>query len=131
MSENLKRLRLLHNISQKELADCIGTTKSNISKYECGRLFPTKDISIKLAHYFNLDSKYFYDDYFNFIDNFPKILCNLIEMNSDLRKNKLCNLLNISKGTLYRYLYKNEIPSRKIYELIKIKLGKFDTIPLK
>lgn len=121
----------MHNISQKELADCIGTTKSNISKYECGRLFPTKDISIKLAHYFNLDSKYFYDDYFNFIDNFPKILCNLIEMNSDLRKNKLCNLLNISKGTLYRYLYKNEIPSRKIYELIKIKLGKFDTIPLK
>lgn len=113
----------MHNISQQELADCIRTTKSNISKYECGRLFPTKDISIKLAHYFNLDSKYFYDDYFKFIDNFPKQLYNLLELNSEFKKSKFCKLLNISKRTLYRYFYKNEIPSRKIYELIKIKLG--------
>lgn len=63
ISENLIRLRKLNNLTQKELSLIIGISKSSISKYERGELFPTKEQSIKLASYFNINSKYFYDPY--------------------------------------------------------------------
>lgn len=110
ISENLKRLRLLHNISQQELADCIGTTKSHISKYECGRLFPTKEFSLKLSAFFKLDMKYFYDEYLTAMDTFHDDLIKTITI-SGLSKNKFSKQFDISK----RYICRHELPSRKNY----------------
>lgn len=105
-------------MSQDDVAEALNITKSSISKYECGTLYPTKDISIELAKLFKLDAKYFFDDYLTAMDNFHEILFNLLNK-SDVSKNKLCTYLGISKRTLYRYTYQNELPSRSVY--IKLK----------
>lgn len=115
IAENLIRLRKLHNVTQRDLSLATNIGKSNISKYERGELFPTKENSIKLASFFNVGSKYFYDSYLESIDNFQQYLSTLLNKNIHISKNKLCKLLGISKRTLYRYYYQNDIPSRNIY----------------
>lgn len=105
-------------MTQEDIAIAVGTTKSNISKYECGRLYPSKEDSIKLAKLFKLNSKYFFDDYLSAMDNFNKTLFDLLNK-SNVSKNKLCADLGVSKRTLYRYTYQNELPSRKIYTNFK------------
>jgi len=120
IAENLIRLRKLNNLTQKDVSIGTNIGKSNISKYERSELFPTKENSIKLAIFFNLDTKYFYDGYLENIDNFPRYLENLINKDTNLNKNQFCELLDISKRTLYRYLYKHEIPSRNTF--LKFKL---------
>lgn len=115
IAENLIRLRKLRNVTQRDLSLAINISKSNISKYERGELFPTKENSIKLANFFNIGSKYFYDGYLESIDNFQQYLSTLLNKNIHISKNKLCKLLGISKRTLYRYYYQNDIPSRNIY----------------
>lgn len=116
IAENLIRLRKSHNVTQKKLSFGTNISKTNISKYERGELFPTKEISIKLATFFNIRSKYFYDPYLESIDNFQIYLSTLLNKNIHISNNKLCKLLGISKRTLYRYYYKNDIPSRSVFE---------------
>lgn len=115
IAENLIRLRKLNNLTQKELSCAVGIDKSNISKYERGELFPTKKASIILSDFFNLDTKYFYDDYFEKIDNFEEYLSDFLNGYSTISKNELCKLIGISKRTLYRYYYGNDVPSRNIF----------------
>ena len=115
ISEHLVKLRKLNSSTQLDLAAAIGISKCTISKYERGTLFPTKENSIKLAEFFKLDTKYFYDEYLQAIDNFPQYLLNLHNRNISISKNKLCKLLEISKRTLCRYYYKNDIPSRNVF----------------
>lgn len=106
-------------MSQDDVANAINTTKSNISKYECGKLYPNKKNSIQLATLFKLDSKYFFDEYFIAIESFHKNLYDLLDKSS-ISKNKLCSLIGISKRTLYRYIYNHELPTRKIYLKFKM-----------
>ncbi|WP_271812975.1 helix-turn-helix domain-containing protein [Clostridium beijerinckii] len=119
IAENLIRLRKLNNLTQKELSLIIGISKSSISKYERGELFPTKEQSMKLASYFNINSKYFFDLYLEFIDNFPQYLSTLLNKNIHINKNKLCKSFGISKRTLYRYCYQNNVPTRSVFEKMK------------
>lgn len=119
IAENLIRLRKLNNLTQKELSLTIGISKSGISKYELGELFPTKEQSIKLANYFNINSKYFYDPYLESMDNFNQYLSTLLNKNIHINKDKLCKSLGISKRTLYRYCHQNHIPTRSIFENMK------------
>ncbi|WP_169896774.1 transcriptional regulator [Clostridium chromiireducens] len=121
ISENLIRLRKLYNITQKDLSLATKINKSNISKYERGELFPTCENSKRLAIFFNIGSKYFFDSYLESIDNFQQYLSTLLYKNIHISKSKLCKLLGISKGTLYRYYYQNDIPSRNLF----IKIEKY------
>lgn len=111
------RLRKLNNLTQKKLSLFTGINKSNISKYERGELFPTKEISIILADFFNLDTKYFFDDYLENIDSFHEDLILLLN-NTKLSKNKICKILNISKRSLYRFYYRYDVPSRDMFSKI-------------
>ena len=54
----LKKLRLEKNLSQKALADCLGTTQQNISAYENGTCDPSIDWLIKFAQEFNVSIDY-------------------------------------------------------------------------
>lgn len=56
--ERLKALRLEKKISQKELAEKLGTAKSIISFYESGDRFPSYDVLIKIAYIFNTSTDF-------------------------------------------------------------------------
>lgn len=51
--EHLKSLRLSKNLTQKQLAECIGASERGIQNYELGQRKPTYDILIALAIFFN------------------------------------------------------------------------------
>lgn len=54
----LKQLRLSSGLTQKELAEKIGITKSVISYYELQERTPSPEILVKLASIFNVTTDY-------------------------------------------------------------------------
>ena len=55
---NLKNLRLKYKMTQKELADKIGVTKSVVSYYELQERSPSPEVLIKLSQIFNVTTDY-------------------------------------------------------------------------
>ena len=55
---NLKELRLKYKMTQKELADKIGVTKSVISYYELQERSPSPEVLIKLSGIFHVTTDY-------------------------------------------------------------------------
>ena len=51
---NLRSIRKQHGLSQQQLADVIGLSKSEICRYECGNRRPTQYVIKKLSIYFNI-----------------------------------------------------------------------------
>lgn len=56
--ENLKKLRIEHKISQKQLADVIGVSQQSINKYENHNVEPDISTLKSLANYFNTSIDY-------------------------------------------------------------------------
>lgn len=56
--KKLKALRIQSGLSQKQLADQIGVTKSVISYYELQERYPSPDVLIKLAGIFHVTTDY-------------------------------------------------------------------------
>lgn len=54
----LKSLRNSHNLTQKELGLRIGLSKAVVSKYENGMGYPTFDMLIQIADYFDVTTDY-------------------------------------------------------------------------
>lgn len=54
----LRELRLKSGLSQRELADKLGITKSMISYYELQERVPSPEILIKLAKFFHVTADY-------------------------------------------------------------------------
>ena len=54
----LKSLRMQKALSQEQLADRLGVTRSLINAYETSRRFPSLDMLIKLAYSFNVSTDY-------------------------------------------------------------------------
>lgn len=57
----LKNLRKEKNLTQQQLADRVGVTKSIISAYECGLRFPSRIILLKIAEQFRVSTDYLLD----------------------------------------------------------------------
>ena len=55
---NLKELRLKYKMTQKELADKIGVTKSVVSYYELQERSPSPEVLIKLSQIFNVTTDF-------------------------------------------------------------------------
>ena len=55
---NLKRLRMQEGLTQQQLADRIGVTKSVVSYYELQERHPSPDVLIKLAAVFHVSTDY-------------------------------------------------------------------------
>jgi DNA-binding XRE family transcriptional regulator len=51
---NIKQLRNRHRISQTDLGKFIGVTDGTISKLENGRNYPSMELAIKLADFFDV-----------------------------------------------------------------------------
>ncbi len=56
--ERLKELRKSNGLSQKQLADIIGTTNSSICDWERGRTEPPLETVVKIADYFEVSCDY-------------------------------------------------------------------------
>ncbi len=57
-SDQLKKLRKLNNITQKQLAKNIGASERGIQNYEMGIRKPTYDMLIAIADYFDVSIDY-------------------------------------------------------------------------
>lgn len=60
--DRLKEIRTSRNITQTQLADHLGLSKSIISAYENNIRSPSLDILIKIQEYFNVSISYFFDE---------------------------------------------------------------------
>ena len=54
----IKTLRIKKSITQEQLAERLGVTKSTISGYELGTRYPSIDMLIKLAQSFNVSTDF-------------------------------------------------------------------------
>ena len=57
LGEKIKQLRLDRNWRQDDLSQKIGIHQRNISKYETGKLIPSKQTLEKFAQAFNIDAQ--------------------------------------------------------------------------
>lgn len=58
LGEQIKRLRELKNINQKQLASMLGVSTSTVGMYEQNRRSPDKDMLLKIAEVFNVSIDY-------------------------------------------------------------------------
>lgn len=74
----IKFHRLEKGWSQMRLAKELGLSENQerylIKDYETRGLYPPKEMSMKLAEVFGLDMKYFYDEYYEFLEVAPDVL---------------------------------------------------------
>ena len=56
--ERLKELRINKKLSQKRLAEIMGTTNSSICDWECGRSEPCFEILTKIAIFFDVTTDF-------------------------------------------------------------------------
>lgn len=62
-SKKLKKLRIRKNLTQQELAEELGITQKQISRYEKGERNFKQDFLVKLSEYFNVPiSEFFSED---------------------------------------------------------------------
>lgn len=54
----LRELRKEKNLSQKQLAESIGTTFTNLSRWELGQFEPDFNTLIKISSFFNVTTDY-------------------------------------------------------------------------
>lgn len=55
---NLKMIRIRNGVKQKDLAEELGVTINTVSRWELGKVYPTKDKLIILADKFNVSVDY-------------------------------------------------------------------------
>ncbi|PPV17733.1 helix-turn-helix transcriptional regulator [Clostridium butyricum] len=95
----LKYCRKSENISQQTLADRIGIPSGNyIKQIENSELHPNREVSEKLAKYFKLETKYFFDPYLEDTDDCPNKLYSYRKSNNLLIK-EAAKIAGVSPGT--------------------------------
>ena len=61
LSENIRNLRKMFNISQVDLASSLGVTKQCVSNWENDNILPSIEMLVKLAKFFNVSTDYLLD----------------------------------------------------------------------
>ena len=73
-ADYLRYYRKLYNLSRRQLEVKANIPMNSIKSYEDKNIYPTKEVSIKLAQFFNLKTKYFYDPFYESNLNISNIL---------------------------------------------------------
>lgn len=76
IADYLRYYRKLHTLSRRQLEINAGISLNSIKKYEDKHIYPTKEVSRKLALYFNLSTKYFFDPFYEYEVNIVQALKN-------------------------------------------------------
>lgn len=58
LSERLRDLRIKRNLSQKELADCLGISPSIVSSYETGERLPSLEKLLAISDFYQCSTDY-------------------------------------------------------------------------
>ena len=114
----LKYHKTLKNISYNELSHIIGLTKRCFGKIEEGSIFPGRQASKKLASYFNLPTKYFYDPYLEETENIHIKLKDYREKNK-LKIKEAAKIINTHESNWSSWENEKYIPSRENYYKLK------------
>ena len=61
LSENIRNLRKIFNISQVDLASSLGVTKQYVSNWENDNILPSIEMLVKIAKFFNVSTDYLLD----------------------------------------------------------------------
>lgn len=61
LSENIRNLRKIFNISQVDLASSLGVTKQCVSNWENDNILPSIEMLVKIAKFFNVSTDYLLD----------------------------------------------------------------------
>lgn len=119
IGEHLKYHRLSANITQNQLAEIIGFSNGScIKDIEIGKKLPGREISKKLAEYFKLDTKYFYDPYLEDTDNLDLILKEY-RFKNNLTIKQAANKFNIAPSAWSTWENKTHFANRKLYTILK------------
>lgn len=115
----LKYYRKLQNISQQTLADRIGIPYGNyIKQIENSELYPKREVSEKLAKYFSLDTKYFFDPYLEDTEDYDIKLYNYRKEHK-LKIKEAADLVGVSPGTWSCWEKKKYMITRDKYLKLK------------
>lgn len=61
LGENIKALRLAHNLNKVELAAKLGVSKQTVSNWENNNVHPSIDTLLKIANFFEVSANYLLD----------------------------------------------------------------------
>lgn len=116
IGENIRRLRKEANITQKELADKLEISVSNVTKYEKGQLEPNLAILKKICEIFNISanellnadtsSSILSDNFINFVIRKYKLDINVEDI-SDKDKELILNLATATSKVFLSSLIKD------------------------
>ena len=67
VGNRIEKQRMIRNLSQMDLADVIGVSRSTIEDYESSMTYPSPKISLKIFQVLRKPLEYFYNDYYRFI----------------------------------------------------------------
>lgn len=119
IGEKLAYYRLKNNLTQNELAKIVGLSSGScIENFEKNKRLPGRDVSERLAQYFKLDTKYFFDEYLEDTYDFGSKLI-MYRKQNNLSAKELASKLNISKSTLSMWERGGNHPNRYSYQKIK------------
>lgn len=95
----LKYYRKRENISQRQLARNIGIPYGYyIKQIENSELYPNRDVSQRLAKYFKLNTKYFFDSYMEDTDDYSNRLYEYRTKNN-LKIKEAAKIIGVSPNT--------------------------------
>ena len=118
ISSKLKYYRKLNGLTRRQLEIQANIPINSIKKYEDKNIYPTKEVSKKLATFFKLDTKYFYDSFYEEDIDISTTLSTLMN-NNNLSIKSLVKLINISEETVSSWLSNKHPISRKSYNKLK------------
>lgn len=118
ISSKLKYYRKLNGLTRRQLEIQANIPMNSIKKYEDKNIYPTKEVSKKLATFFKLDTKYFYDSMYEEAIDISTTLCTFMN-NNNLSIKSLVKLINISEETVSSWLSNKQPISRKSYNKLK------------
>ena len=118
ISSKLKYYRKLNGLTRRQLEIQANIPVNSIKKYEDKNIYPTKEVSKKLAAFFKLDTKYFYDSMYE-EDIDISITLSTFMNNNNLSIKSLVKLINISEETVSSWLSNKQPISRKSYNKLK------------
>lgn len=118
ISSKLKYYRKINGLTRRQLEIQANIPMNSIKKYEDKNIYPTKEVSMKLAVFFKLDTKYFYDSMYE--DELDiSITLNTFMNNNNLTIRSLAKLINASESTVSNWLSNKQPISRKSYNKLK------------